>query len=777
MNNQFVEIYDRDMLEHILNYKEYYKDLFVGDNEEDYAQFELYKKYLNKSCGEFKNMVITNYSKINEKGRKFANNSLSLQSFNKKVRGAISKDLYIDIDMVNAHPTILQSITEKNNFLSIYNKVYVDNRDLVINELLNLNPDESRASIKTIILSMIYGGEKSYKNLKIKSEWIKNFKKETGIILKKVKGWYPDLYKEQLELKKNNIVGSTLSKALCIVEDKLLDCMINVFKKNNLLDKVGVLCFDGIMIPKSDLTKINNSIKEIENIYINKYQVNMKLMIKEFDTTLPIEIPLKYLKRSGSSQKNASNVILDIKENYRKSKFYWKDFIGHLKNTIFDSFECLTTYFKENNHKVMFKVYNMEDFIIRKISCENMYQFDKKIPSEVFRYKDVSPSGKVYIKSVSLKKLLDHFGLITNIERYNKLDFRPIGVFENDYIENDDNFNTWTGFQAKLVDEVDMSKINIILNHIRKVWCNDDDIYYNYICSWFKLIFTNPSFKSKVAIVLKSSEKQIGKGIIINDFLIPYIFGNQYSLSVAGLDTITARFNDILMNKLLINSDELSTLDGSYHQSFDVLKKRITDKTAKIEIKGGKSFIYPDYCNYIMCTNNDFTIKVEMGDCRYFILDCSPCYKSDYSYFKKLSDSLNQEAANHFMTYMSKKNTGIVDVRDIPMTDLKKDMMLMSLRSPNRFLIDVKNGVFEIRCYKCDDKCDDKNDDKVECACDEIWISSSHLYNHYIKWCDINNEPVLSLQKFGRDIKDNVDKKKNSCLKINIKSIKFNIPY
>ena len=65
------------------------------------------------------------------------------------------------------------------------------------------------------------------------------------------------------------------------------------------------------------------------------------------------------------------------------------------------------------------------------------------------------------------------------------------------------------------------------------------------------------------------------------------------------LDCVTSKFNQILMNKLFINCDELSSLSGSYHSTFDVLLKRITDPTINIEIKGGQKFIYPDYSNYL----------------------------------------------------------------------------------------------------------------------------------------------------------------------------------
>ena len=280
-------------------------------------------------------------------------------------------------------------------------------------------------------------------------------------------------------------------------------------------------------------------------------------------------------------------------------------------------------------------------------------------------------------------------------------------------------------------------------------------------------------------MVLKSSDKQIGKGIIINDFLIPFVFGTQYSMSVAGLDTITSRFNQIYMNRLLINCDELSTLDGSFHQSFDILKKRITDKTAKIEIKGGRSFIYPDYCNYIMCTNNDFTIKIEQGDSRYFILECSPVYKGNFAYFKELSNSFTQDTANHFITYISRLNTGLTDVRNIPMTSLKRSMMIMSLQSPLRFLLDIVNNSTTIRASNI---IDFQNPDQGDLCIDELprdmshyWICSKNLYNMYQEWCDINNERKLSYQKFGRNITDSIEKKRSNGAKYNLKNITISL--
>lgn len=409
----------------------------------------------------------------------------------------------------------------------------------------------------------------------------------------------------------------------------------------------------------------------------------------------------------------------------------------------------------------------MDDHIIRKISKTNMFQFDKKIPSQIFKYYSITATGVVKVINIKLSKLINDTTLINDISYYDELTFRPIGLDENDYIEPERSFNTWNGFQAQRVDKVDMSKIQIILDHIKNVWASSNEEYYKYLLNWFKVMFTNPSFKTKVAIVLKSSDKQIGKGIIINDFLIPFVFGTQYSMSIAGLDTITAKFNQVMMNKLFVNCDELSTIDGSYHQSFDVLKKRITDKTIKIEIKGGKSFIYPDFCNYIMCTNNDFTIRMERGDCRYFVLECSSIYKGNYAYFSELNEAFNQDSANHFYTYICGLASGVI-IRDIPMTDLKMQMIIASLQNPTRFLMSLKEGKTLYDCHECDENL-------TECSCSELWVDYKTLYQTYIMWCDTNREKCLSLIKFGKDIKDVIIKKKISNFKYDLKSIKVNL--
>lgn len=73
------------------------------------------------------------YNQIKNFGRYYAKGALSLQSFQKNIRKYLSNGIYVDIDIVNCHPVILEQLFIKYNlnvpgFLLEYNK----NRDETI---------------------------------------------------------------------------------------------------------------------------------------------------------------------------------------------------------------------------------------------------------------------------------------------------------------------------------------------------------------------------------------------------------------------------------------------------------------------------------------------------------------------------------------------------------------------------------------------------------------------------------------------------------------------
>lgn len=787
MESILVEKFDRDVLEYILKYEEYFKTIIKIDDESKYDPFDICKKYLLKASGKNKNLVNVHYYKKYNRGRMFADNKLSLQCIPREIRGSIASSIYYDIDMINAHPSIVFNLCSKLNKILVYLPTYINKRDIVINELLNINNDLDYDYIKSTILSCIYGGSTKYNNIKNKSDWLIGFKKECDKILNNIKEWYKDDFILQSQIKgKNyhNLEGSTLSSVVCVIENKLLHIMIDYLKQKNYLKKMGVLCFDGIMIPKKisktkllSVDNLNICLREIEKLFINE-GFDVKLKIKDF-SKLNLEIPHIDMKTKQIELEN--NKKINYSDLYLKSEYYWYDFRNDM-NKIFNSIDDLKNTFINNIHKVMMKIINQNDGIYMKIDSDNMFKYCLKYPKEVYKYLVVFEDGSTQINNISLTKLLNTYGLISELRTYNALDFKPYSAFNplKKHEINDRNINTWTGFKAKLIPEpeIDFKKIKMILNHIKIVWCSNNITYYNYLISWFKKIFTNPSSKTKVAVVLKSYEKQIGKGILINNFLIPYIFGKLYSMSISGLDTITSKFNKNLMNKIFINCDELSTLNGNFHQSFDCLKNRITDPTLNIEIKCGDNFIYPDYSNYIMSTNHDFTIKIEPDDQRYFIMECSPYFRGNHKYFNELLETFNSETANHFFSYISYFKTDI-EIKKIPMTNIKKEMMVSCLQSSIRFLIylnDKKNILKNTEGFEGFDNNNNTNLISITGGFPliDMNLKAKKLYQLYKFWCSNNCEKMSSNTKFGRDIKYYIDKKRNSKgVEYDLSTIKF----
>lgn len=762
--DKYIEIFDVNALDHIIKYKSFYKTIIIEDNGEDckYDPFNLLIKYKKKASGNNMNLVRVSYHKANGRGRKYANDSLSLQSFPRAIRGSLAKNDYYDIDLVNCHPVIINQICKNKNILVSSLEMYILKRDELINDILKMNENLNKDFVKRAILSILYGGFTRYKSIKNKTEWIKLFYNEMKNLLLKVQTLFPKEYEQQQKIKGQNyynLNGSTLSALVNVEEDKCLDIMINHLKnKNYIINNIAVLCFDGIMVynktKNNSIIKVNKletTLKEIEKLLSENTGYNLKLKIKPFEC-LPTDIPDEY--HDIAIQEELNKKPTEILDDYINDKFYWYDFIKLMTGKIYENVENLEDEFKKNINRVSLRIFKLDKFFIRKINKSNMFEFDTSLPKDSLRYYRTTIND-IKIMNVSIAKLLTEYGFINHLNTYDELDFKPYSKLfsKKDTLER--NFNSWGGFECELLpeNEVDVSKIEIILNHIRKCWCADNDKIYTYVLSWFKQIFTKPYLKTKVALVLKSFEKQIGKGILITEFLIPFVFGKSYSMSEAGLESVTQKFNKIMMNKLFINCDELSSLENEFHQKFDILKKRITDNTISIEIKGGEKFIYPDYSNYLFCTNNDFTIKVEIGDARYCILECSPCFKGNYKYFDELIECFNKETANHFYSYVSYFN-GVEDVRDIPFSSLKKDMMTMSLPSPLRFLLDVKNKNYIL------------HEDGDE------WIRSTHLYQYFDKWRCSNNEKIVSHTKFSKIIRPFIEKrKKNDSNMYNINSI------
>ena len=754
---EYTESFDKDTVLYLLKNQHLFKKHLIK-KDGDYRPFERLQSYYNNS---YDGEICVNYNKKEgDYGRLFSGGALSLQCLERHMRGSIAGDFYYDIDFINCHPVILKYICKMFNFDCKYLSQYIEDRETFIEEIIEANKESqiniNRDYVKSMYLSIINGGTGKYEQMPVKNTHAKKFRAEMGALHTELMecDWFPNIRVIQKELRKNdkdkgeyNLSGSVLNKAMCVYEDFFLFKLVEYFKELGVVENNAVLCFDGVMIPKKnikDLETLNEYVESFNKAITEEYDMGLQISIKKFKKfpNLPETIPKGILK--------------DYTED---NGYYWHDFIDTMTRKIWSNFDKLAMEFQKHINRVLVRIYE-GDFYLKKLDDTNPVHISQKVPNEVFRFKKTNSKKQTTTETVSLQALMFKFGYINSIDTYDRITFIPgkeAGKRE---------FNTWTGFQANLLkpEEVDTDRIEPVLELLKTVWCNHDEKIFNYLLSWFHMAFTRPYIKTKVGIILYSQKKQIGKGVFINEFLVPLIYGKMYAMSVNGVGDVVGNFNSCMMNKLLVNCDELQNLTGgktSFTGIFNKMKKIITDSTITIEPKGcDKICNYPDYTNFIASTNFTHCFFMERGDARYLALECSGEKKGDFPYFTNLCDNVfTPETADHFFSYCYHMNVlgrTVDTIRNIPMTKLKEDMIEMCLASPLKFILEIKN-------LREQGTARDEYGWRSIVSTSEK-IKAMTFYKYYKEFCDEENEKAFSKTAFGKSILSVIEKKKSSCM-------------
>jgi hypothetical protein len=301
----------------------FYDKSYSEDENDD----DLKKQYAKiiKYC---KNQIKNNYcvkmtyspSTNTPKGRQFSDGA-SLQNIWKKFRGILCNGLYIDIDMKNAHPTILLYLCKNNNIKCENLEQYVSNRDFHLTTMAKeLETDNDY--IKTLFIKSINSNHSVSKFGKktIKSAFFKNFDEE----MKKIQTEIYKLYSKDFDnIPDDNPEGKILNRVLCMHENSILKKVIDY--NDSCFIKTGVLCFDGCMIynnnyDESFLDSYLNSLNEITKEY------NIKWSIKKFDTEILNKVnnfdtsDLHLIKEANTSFSNTINLATHMMNTILKNK-------------------------------------------------------------------------------------------------------------------------------------------------------------------------------------------------------------------------------------------------------------------------------------------------------------------------------------------------------------------------------------------------------------------------------------------------------------------------
>lgn len=663
------------------------------------------KKYrVNRRQGK---KITYRFAKNRKNGRLFSQ-TLSGQGMPRAIRHTLFRDEYIDIDIVNCHPVILSWYCSQMGWVSTHIDNYILHRDDIIKNIMT-DFSLSKDYVKNIFLKVLNGGELD--PLVWSHPFCENFRSEIKQILENVEKSATD--EENKLKKKDNLAGSILNHRLCCIENYILKMMVEFFEGHNF--KNLILCFDGLMIHKSAEPLLTDLQSRLDLLRIPHLKVVIKPMNEHIDmsgfiqtTDLPINPPfdfdpdynindfeLEFAGKSFSSMNEFKSLVIP---KYCKVFAHFRDFPQPVYRTQDNKFTfgwCNTDYY--------------------------MWMVDGK--------------------KISLMDIVRLFP--QHIPRYENYEFCPNGfnVFGEPCPSS--ILNNWSGFKASELDEFDYHKIEPILHHLKTMWADDDLLIYEYLLDYFASIVQFPWKRTQVLLLLYSKPRA-GKNIITN-FFLNKVIGLDYGSDNIGIDVLTCRFNETLLQQIFVVLNELPELTPQTRKGiFDTIKQAITENIRQYEIKGGRKWQGPNFANCICTTNHDFTYHIEEDDGRILPISCSNRYIGNFDYFTSLGKFLQQDNADHFLTYLLKRNI-THDLRQIPMTKLKLQMIEQSLPSPSRFIRyirDTPNTISDLIESLYSENLSKRNiiNDNIS----KGFINSSHLYSLYDCWCRQTGENRMS---------------------------------
>jgi len=265
---------------------------------------------------------------------------------------------------------------------------------------------------------------------------------------------------------------------------------------------------------------------------------------------------------------------------------------------------------------------------------------------------------------------------------YDKIVFQPYGICKKKYQVPYDNFNAFTGYKMKYINDYKKPELDemgdIIDKHLREVlsWDNKveggvNDELYNYLRAWFYKHAVLGE-RTKVSLVFYSKEKGTGKSLWIDGYR-KYVIGDANSLVNGSFSKMTKdTFTDYYENLCLLVIEEMPDNSSKIKEAWDFMKTLTTDdKTTarKFQTAPDKMDLH---CSNIILTNHFYAIDKEFADRRMCGNRVSSHRKNDVSYFDKLAWACDCKEGweNWVHRYLIQKHHEFSNVRVMPTTSL-----------------------------------------------------------------------------------------------------------
>jgi hypothetical protein len=642
-----------------------------------------YIRYVKKLLKKFKDnkyIYSCSYKQVDQIGRRFTLDG-GIQNLQNRLKYSLVNGICYDYDMKNMHPQIILYLFENYfpNLSHSYLKQYVDNREKVLNDF-KLDKFEI---LKTINKS----------KLKTENSWLKCFHME----ITNLQDILFDKFKDNDKIvinSKQNYKGSLLNKILCSFENYILNKAEQyIFEKYNIYP--DSLIFDGMHY------KLPNLINDLNE------------SSKEFGITWTIKQPKNLIKIDNSI---ISSMYIPEDENYYgvKKKFEQNHFLIMQPDLKF----CREVINEEGNKDLV--IYSSQNSAIT--YCKP------------WKYKVINDKGMIVKQDFYKKWLEDEDRRICE-----KFDFYPIPLQCPSNI-----YNQFTGFNYQNWEEKEDSDYSIIQNHLKYLVGKDKtDKCLAYLEQWTAHILFNPGNIPKIAIIMRSLEKQIGKNLFFNTFFNNCLYDSA-TFDTTNPEHVFGKFGKTYKKFVVtLNEQEIK----KNYDLINTIKSFITEKKIVWEPKGKDALVVNNFARFVFLANEFYCVKLEQGDKRFVAFNNEDLAK-DGSYYEQLVKALNDKnILKSYITYLK----SIYDEKynfqtNRVLTQYYFDLQQVTIPT----MIDF--WIYVIQKHKQQN----------------IDLNATDLYNLYTKWSSKKGFTSYTQTKFGRYIKTECFISKyrtNSCYK------------
>ena len=302
------------------------------------------------------------------------------------------------------------------------------------------------------------------------------------------------------------------------------------------------------------------------------------------------------------------------------------------------------------------------------------------------KYTGYTSTGNPTIKSIGAYKL---FRSSMKAKKFANVKFNPEKVGDYGTTKNLFNGFKYSKSNAKfelttaksLFDSIPSEQTRAVrfFDHLFDNVANKHEESFLQLVAWLADIINTPHITPGIAVVMRGA-KGSGKSLVhqaMGDML------GDYHFSTTKQDQAFGKFNDHLINKLLLVGEEM--IWGGNRDMDSALKEAVTASTINVDTKFLSVYQAPKFYRVMMVANSDWVVNATDDERRWLVFDINPQMKQNDKYFEPLMKDrkIRPEAGEQIFSVLASINhtiqmtkavetAGLVEQKLISMTSIEQ---------------------------------------------------------------------------------------------------------